>query len=336
MDKKEISVFWFRRDLRLEDNCGLFEALKSNYPVLPVFIFDEEILNELPKNDARISFIHHSLQNLNKVLLKNQSSLYIKKGAVIDVWKKIITEFNVKNVFFNKDYEPYAIKRDLKVTELCKANNIEVQSFKDQVIFEENEIVKADAKPYTVYTPYKNKWWELFKNKELKFYPSEDLKNHFLKTNFNFPSIKEVDFVISNIKVKSINKNAILDYDKFRDFPLEKTSNFSVYLRFGLISIRNLFKYAEPKNTTFCNELIWREFFMQILYHFPFVVKENFKSKYNSINWRNNEDEFQLWCKGKTGYPIVDAGMKELNKTGYMHNRVRMITASFFNKTFAN
>jgi len=207
-----------------------------------------------------------------------------------------------------------------------------VHAFKDQVIFEENEVVKADAKPYTVYTPYKNKWWELFKNQELGFYPSEDLKNHFLKSTFKFPSMVEIGFIKSNLKVKSVNKNAILDYEKYRDFPLEETSNFSVYLRFGLISIRKLFKYAASKNTTFCNELIWREFFMQILYHFPLVVKENFKSKYNFIPWRNNEEEFKLWCKGETGYPIVDAGMKELNKTGSMHNRVRMITASFLTK----
>ncbi len=332
MDKKEVSVFWFRRDLRLEDNYGLLEALKSNYPVIPIFIFDTDILNELPKNDARVSFIHQSLQNLNTALLQHQSSLYIKKGAVNTVWKKMLTEFNVKNVYFNKDYEPYAIKRDIEITALCKANNIEVHAFKDQVIFEENEVVKADANPYTVYTPYKNKWWELFKNEKLKFYPSEDLKNHFLKSTFKFPSMVEIGFIKSNLKVKSINKNAILDYEKYRDFPFEETSNLSVYLRFGLISIRKLFKYAVSKNTTFCNELIWREFFMQILYHFPLVVKENFKSKYNFIPWRNNEEEFKLWCKGETGYPIVDAGMKELNKTGSMHNRVRMITASFLTK----
>ena len=332
MDKKEVSVFWFRRDLRLEDNCGLFEALKLDYPVLPIFIFDDEILNELPKNDARISYIYNSLQHLNNELQQIQSSLYIKKGAIIDIWKKILAEFNVKSVFFNRDYEPYAIKRDLKVTELCKANNTEVHSFKDQVIFEKSEIVKENKKPYTIYTPYKNKWWKLFKNKELEFYPLENIKNNFLKTTFNFPSINEIGFMVSNIKVKSINKNAILEYEKFRDFPEQETSNFSVYLRFGLISIRKLFKYAEPKNTTFCNELIWREFFMQILCHFPFVVKENFKSKYNFINWRNNENEFKLWSKGETGYPIVDAGMNELNKTGYMHNRVRMIAASFLTK----
>lgn len=332
MSKTDVTVFWFRRDLRIEDNCGLFYALKSNFPVLPIFIFDDEILNELPKKDARVSFIYNSLQNLNNELQKHQSSLYIKKGTVIDVWKKILTDFNVKSVFFNRDYEPYAINRDLKVEELCKKNNIEVSSFKDQVIFEENEIVKADANPYTVYTPYKNKWWELFKNKELEFYPSENLKNHFLRTAFNFPSIEDIGFTVSAIEVKSFNKNAISDYEKFRDFPSESTSNFSVYLRFGLVSVRKLFKYAEPINNTFCNELIWREFFMQILFHYPKVVNQNFKPKYDLIPWRNNKEEFKLWCQGKTGYPIVDAGMRELNETGYMHNRVRMITASFLTK----
>lgn len=332
MSKTDVTVFWFRRDLRIEDNCGLFYALKSNFPVLPIFIFDGEILNELPKNDARVSFIYNSLQNLNNELQKHQSSLYIKKGTVIDVWKKILTDFNVKSVFFNRDYEPYAINRDLKVEELCKKNNIEVSSFKDQVIFEANELLKANNKPYTIYTPYKNKWWELLKNNKLKFYSSENLKNHFLRIAFNFPFIEEIGFMVSNINVKSVNKNAILDYEKFRDFPSESTSNLSVYLRFGLVSVRKLFKYAEPINNTFCNELIWREFFMQILFHYPKVVNQNFKSKYDFIPWRNNKEEFKLWCQGKTGYPIVDAGMRELNKTGYMHNRVRMITASFLTK----
>ncbi len=330
--KQEIAIFWFRRDLRLHDNTALFYALNSKYPVLPIFIFDEAILNELPKNDARVSFIHQSLNEINEDLIENKSSLYIRKGEIIAVWKELLSNFNIKKVFFNKDYEPYAIKRDAEITNLCSDKNIEVFSYKDQVIFEAGEVLKDDVTPYTIYTPYKNKWWNLFHSGELKLFPSENYKENFIESNHNFPLIEELGFTESAKKVRAINKNAILDYQNFRDLPIVNTSNNSVYLRFGLISTRKLFKYAQTKNETYCNELIWREFFMQILYHFPKVVNNNFKSKYNFIPWRNNEEEFKLWCEGKTGYPIVDAGMCELNKTGYMHNRVRMIAASFLNK----
>jgi len=330
--KTEVAVCWFRRDLRLHDNTALFKALNSGLKVLPIFIFDEEILNELPENDARVNFIHETLQNLDLELKKQQSSFYVVKGNIEEVWGDLLKKFNVKKVFVNRDYESYAIKRDLKIAQLCRDNSIEFCSFKDQVIFETNEIVKADGKPYTVYTPYKNKWWEKFKNGGLNSFPSEELKDNFLEEIFTFPALEEIGFVESNIKVKSINKNAISEYELFRDIPTHETSNVSVYLRFGVISVRKLFLHAQNINTVYCNELIWREFFMQILYHFPKVINDNFKPKYNFIPWRNNKVEFKLWCKGETGYPIVDAGMKELNKTGYMHNRVRMVVASFLNK----
>ncbi|SDX25794.1 deoxyribodipyrimidine photo-lyase [Lutibacter oricola] len=330
--KFEIAVFWFRRDLRLHDNTALFYALNSGCKVLPIFIFDEAILNELPKNDARASFIHQTLNTIHIDLTENKSSLYIKKGNVKKVWQELLNEYNIKKVFFNKDYEPYALKRDTEISNFLIENNIEVSSYKDQVIFESGEILKADGKPYTVYTPYKNKWWNLYNSKELKLFPSENFKNNFVELSIKFPSLGEIDFIESSIKVKKINRSSILDYEKFRDFPTSETSNTSVYLRFGLISVRKLFKYAQIKNETYCNELIWREFFMQILHQFPKVVNENFKPKYNFIPWRNNEEEFKKWCEGNTGYPIVDAGMRELNQTGYMHNRVRMVVASFLNK----
>lgn len=330
--KTEVAVCWFRRDLRLHDNTALFNALNSGLKVLPIFIFDEEILNELPENDPRVNFIHETLHNLDLELKKQQSSFYVVKGNIEEVWGDLLKKFNVKKVFVNRDYEPYAIKRDLKTAQLFRDNSIEFCSFKDQVIFDTNEIVKADGKPYTVYTPYKNKWWENFKNVGLNSYPSEELKNNFLEDAFTFPALEEIGFVESKIKVKSINRNAISDYELFRDIPTHETSNVSVYLRFGLISVRKLFLHAQNINSVYCNELIWREFFMQILYHFPKVVNDNFKPKYNFIPWRNNEEEFKLWCEGKTGYPIVDAGMRELNQTGYMHNRVRMVVASFLNK----
>jgi deoxyribodipyrimidine photo-lyase len=332
MIKEEVSVFWFRRDLRLEDNCALFQALNSNYKVLPIFIFDEAILNELPTNDPRVNFIYETLANINNELAKFDASLYVKKGNPAEIWATIFTEFNVKNVFFNKDYEPYAKERDEKIKLICRENNVECFTFKDQVIFEEAEIVKADGLPYSVYTPYKNKWLEKYYANSPVEYKSEILKENFFKSGFAFPSLKSIGFEESNIKVMPSNAECIKKYQDIRDIPSVETSNASVFLRFGTISIRKLVDYANNTNQIYLSELIWREFFMQILFHYPKVVNENFKSKYNFIPWRNNEAEFKLWCEGKTGYAIVDAGMRQLNKTGYMHNRVRMITASFLCK----
>lgn len=329
---KEIAVFWFRRDLRLDDNIGLYHALKSGYPVLPIFIFDEDILNELPKDDARVSFIYKSLQRLNSTLRQYGSSLKIEKGFTVDVWKKLLQNFQIKGVYVNKDYEPYAIQRDLQIKNLCKESGVNFYSFKDQVIFEENDIVKSNGLPYTVFTPYKNKWLEKYKKKVLKFFPSEKFLHNFHQENHNFPRIDSLGFQLSPQKVLPFHKLCIPNYDKTRDIPAVETSNAAVYVRFGTLSIRKLVAFAIKTNLTYTSELIWREFFMQILFHFPKVVHQNFKEKYNGIKWRNNEEEFKLWCEGKTGYPIVDAGMQQLNQTGTMHNRVRMITASFLTK----
>lgn len=330
--KKKISVFWFRRDLRLEDNCALFEALNSEFPVLPVFIFDTEILNELPKNDPRVQFIHQTLEKITIELQKVNASLYIKKGNVDDVWIQILEEFEVKKVFFNSDYEPYAHKRDVKISELCKEKGAAVFNFKDQVIFEKNEITKGNGLPYTVYTPYKKKWLLEYHKTSIQQFNSEKLSSKFIKETFQFPTLNEIGFNKNDIQVLPINSKCIDNYVLYRDIPSVETSNISVHLRFGSVSVRKLMAYAIKTDATFTSELIWREFFMQILYHFPKVVNENFKAKYNFIPWRNNEKEFRLWCEGKTGYPIVDAGMRQLNETGYMHNRVRMIVASFLNK----
>ncbi len=330
--KKKISVFWFRRDLRLEDNCALFEALNSEFPVLPVFIFDSEILNELPKNDPRVQFIHQTLEKITIELQKVNASLYIKKGNVDAVWIQILEEFEVKKVFFNSDYEPYAHKRDVKISELCKEKGAAVFNFKDQVIFEKNEITKGNGLPYTVYTPYKKKWLLEYHKTSIQQFNSEKLSSKFIKETFQFPTLNEIGFKKNDVQVLPINSKCIDNYVLYRDIPSVETSNISVHLRFGSVSVRKLMAYAIKTDATFTSELIWREFFMQILYHFPKVVNENFKAKYNFIPWRNNEKEFRLWCEGKTGYPIVDAGMRQLNETGYMHNRVRMIVASFLNK----
>ncbi|WCC47492.1 cryptochrome/photolyase family protein [Tenacibaculum finnmarkense] len=328
----KVAIFWFRRDLRLEDNVALFNALNSSNKVVPIFIFDEEILDNLPKNDARVSFIYQTLQQLDTDLKDTGSSLLIKKGNPLEVWKTITSEFDISAVYTNKDYEPYALQRDAEIHDFLKSKSIDFLSYKDQVIFEEAEVTKNDGLPYTIYTPYKNKWLQ-------KFNAEEDLKNHDINFN-NFyqftseiPSLKFIGFNESSIKVPPYNLSNLTNYDEIRDFPfIDKTSYLSPYFRFGLVSVRKMVQFALKTNATFLNELIWREFFMQVLFHFPKVVTSNFKQKYDAVPWRNNEAEFEKWCKGETGYPMVDAGMRQLNKTGYMHNRVRMITAGFLCK----
>ena len=324
------TIFWFRRDLRLEDNIGLTAALKANQPVLPIFIFDSDILQELPKDDARVSYIYQQLEELNKKLKKRNSGLAVFHGTPEEIFNELGNSLDIHSVYTNKDYEPYAIKRDSIIKELLNKKNIEFHTFKDQVIFEENEILKNDGKPYTVFTHYKNKWrakYELL-NKE-----QETPKDNFLKFESSFPSIEEIGFQISNIVVQPFVLIDLEDYEEIRNFPgMDKTTYVSPHLRFGTISVRKLAQIASNKSDCYLNELAWREFFMQILYHFPHVVNSNFKPKYNGIEWRNNEEEFDKWSKGETGYPIVDAGMRQLNETGYMHNRVRMVVASFLCK----
>ncbi|HEU4791727.1 MAG TPA: deoxyribodipyrimidine photo-lyase, partial [Flavobacterium sp.] len=324
MAKQQVSIFWFRRDLRLEDNVGLYHALQSEHPVIPLFIFDTDILNSLPKNDARVGFIHESLSKINTKLNAVESSILIKKGTTIEVWKSLFQEFIISEVFFNKDYEPYAIKRDLAISALAKENNALCFSFKDQVIFEENEITKSDGLPYTIYTPYKNKWLEKYKSlAPHQEYVTQNYLFNFHKNLFDFPSLQQIGFEENDIKVIPYNLTEIENYHETRDFPaMDSTSYLSPHLRFGTVSIRKLVNWAARKNDVFLSELIWREFFMQILFSFPKVVTHNFKSAYDGIQWRNNEEDFKRWCTGTTGYPMVDAGMRQLNETGYMHNRV--------------
>ena len=334
MSKTAVSFFWFRRDLRLEDNIGFFHALKSKFPVIPLFIFNEAILDSLPKDDARVEFIHESLSKINAELNLNGSSLLVKKGKIQQVWQQLIEKFDIKEVFFNKDYEPYAIDRDESICQLLETHQCITFSFKDQVIFEENEITKADGLPYTVYTPYKNKWLEKYhQEKSIREYETSGLFSNLYKSNFSFPSLEHIGFVKSSVKVKSYTLDALDNYQETRDFPaVDATSYLSPHLRFGTVSVRKMVNFAAKTNAVFLSELIWREFFMQILYHFPKVVTHNFKSAYDGIQWRNNEEDFKRWCTGTTGYPMVDAGMRQLNETGYMHNRVRMVVASFLCK----
>jgi len=326
----KINLFWFRRDLRLEDNTALHAAMNAQNPVLPVFIFDEDILNKLPESDARVSFIYDALHRINITLQAYQSSLLILKGNPEKIWETICTNYTVDKVYVNRDYEPYALQRDLRVEEVLLKNGSQLISFKDQVVHEKSDVMKADGTPYTVFTPYKKKWLELYTPKKIE--TNVNFKQ-FYKQEYPFPKLHTLGFIKSNIVVKPYTLDTIECYSETRNFPhLSSTSYLSPHLRFGTISIRQIIAEHNDRDDVFLSELIWREFFMQILFHFPKVVTQNFRSKYDGIQWLNNERDFDNWCQGKTGYPIVDAGMRELNETGYMHNRVRMVTAGFLCK----
>ncbi|REC51005.1 deoxyribodipyrimidine photo-lyase [Chryseobacterium piscium] len=331
----KINIFWFRRDLRLSDNTALNAALQSDQKVLPIFIFDTEILDQLEnKSDRRLDYIHQALEKINNELKNHTSGIRTYLGKPIDIFKEIINEFDVETVFCNRDYEPQAIKRDKEIYDFLQKNNVEFKGFKDQVIFEKNEIVKNDGLPYTVFTPFSKKWKEKLYQTEINSTKINFENFHQFKAK-NIHSLKEIGFKKTDMVFVEpvLDKKIIEDYDKYRDFPaLDQTTRLGIALRFGTISVRKCVKYASEHNETWLNELIWREFFMQILYHFPKVVTKCFKEKYENIQWRNNEDEFKLWCEGKTGYPIVDAGIRQLNETGFMHNRVRMVVASFLTK----
>ncbi|PKW20929.1 cryptochrome/photolyase family protein [Flavobacterium lindanitolerans] len=331
-----MNIFWFRRDLRLDDNKALFEAL-SNNATLPVFIFDKNILSELPKDDARVTFISALLDNIQAILKQNHKSLAVFHDGPIHVFKKLVAEnAEINAVYTNHDYEPYAQKRDAEVGAFLKSKNIAFHTFKDQVIFEKEEVIKEDGKPYVVFTPYSKKWKENFNEKLTESFPSEKKLAEIAQHSYPYLSLKEIGFEASGIKVADYNISSALieNYAETRNFPgIEGTSHLSPHLRFGAVSIRKIVKTAlKHRKETFLNELIWREFFMQILWHFPNTVTESFRPKYDHIQWRNNKTEFQSWCEGTTGYPIVDAGMRQLNATGTMHNRVRMIVASFLCK----
>jgi len=329
-------LFWFRRDLRLEDNTALFEALTSGKEVLPIFIFDKNILNELPKDDARVTFIHKLLSDTNSELKKHKKSLAVFYDSPENVLKKLIKDHEITAVYTNHDYEPYALKRDRAINDLLSANGIDFKTFKDQVIFEKDEVVKDDGTPYVVYTPYMKKWKERFNREKIEIHHSESRLTEIAAHSYPFLDLKDIGFTASEIKpaASELSQSMITKYKETRDFPsVDGTSHLSPYLRFGAVSIRKIVKTAlENNKETFLNELIWREFFMQILWHFPDTVTKSFRPKYDNIKWRNNEQEFKAWCQGKTGYPIVDAGMRELNATGSMHNRVRMVVASFLCK----
>ena len=334
MDK--ISIFWFRRDLRLKDNHGLYQAVESGKKVLPIFIFDENILDLLEnKSDKRVDFIVQTLQTLNSFLKSKNKGIKIFKGKPLEIYKKLSQNYEIEAVYCNEDYEPYAIKRDQEIADFLASKNIAFHQFKDQVIFHKDEIVKADKKPYTVYTPYSKLWLNEFQKVDLQGFPSEKKLDNLLDIPFEELKIEDIGFQKTDLafEIPEADLHIIKTYEETRNFPAVKgTTQLGVHLRFGTISVRKLAKIAKENNLTFLKELIWREFFMQILYHFPKVVNHSFKTKYDAIPWENNLEFLEKWKAGKTGFPIVDAGMRELNATGFMHNRVRMITASFLIK----
>ena len=317
-----INIFWFRRDLRLNDNVGLYHALNSNHPVLPIFIFDEDILESLPKDDARVTFIHNTLNTINNSLKETAgSSIAMFHKKPLEVFKQLSETYTINTVYTNHDYEPYAIKRDKVIHEFLKTKNGALKSFKDQVIFETNEIVKNDGTPYQVFTPYSKKWIETLNNNPIKNYKSETALSQLVKSpDLPFLTLKEIGFEPSeqNISPFNISEDLIQQYEATRNFPAKKgTSKLGPHLRFGTVSIRKMVQEAlKSDNITFLKELIWREFFMQILWHFPHTITKSFKPKYDAILWRNNEEELNAWRDGNTGYPLVDAGMRELNATG--------------------
>ena len=335
MDK--ISIFWFRRDLRLHDNKALFHALQSEEKILPIFIFDIDILKKIPKDDARISFIYSELKAMNMHLEAYGTEIKMFHGNPKEVFKSLMKNYTIVKVFTNHDYEPYAIKRDLEIKEVVSTSKIDFQTYKDQVIFEKNEITKKDGNPYVVYTPYSRKWLEKYETNKPENYPSEDLLDRlYKKTKSETLTLSDIGFIETSIPIKNyiFNSRIINEYEETRNFPaLDNTSKLGPHLRFGTVSVRQMVSRADAyENKIFLKELIWREFFMQILWHFPETHKNSFKSKYDRIIWRNNEKEFKKWCEGNTGYPMVDAGMRQLNKTGFMHNRVRMLVGSFLCK----
>lgn len=336
--KQSINIFWFRRDLRLDDNHGLYEALQDKHQVLPVFIFDSDILERLPPEDARVTFIYETLQAINDQLQKDYGSdIAIYFGKPLDIYKQLVQTYHIETVYTNHDYEPYAIKRDQEIKDFLKEQNIAFKSYQDQVIFEKNDIVKADGTPYLVYTPYMKQWKNHFSMQSLKTYDTKpNLFKLVKQTPVAHSNLSEMGFKTSSQKIRnySVTAELIQNYEATRNFPAQdSTSRLGPHLRFGTVSIRTIVKKATAeKNEIFWQELIWREFFMQILWHFPHSVTQSFKPQYDRIVWQNNESEFHAWCEGKTGYPLVDAGMRQLNETGFMHNRVRMLVGSFLCK----
>jgi deoxyribodipyrimidine photo-lyase len=344
---EKISIFWFRRDLRLADNAGLYHALRSGHPVLPIFIFDTEILDKLEdRADARVSFIHAAITELHQALGDLGSTLLVQCGSPFAVWEELLQRYAIQAVYTNRDYEPYALQRDQALQQRLAEAGVAFHAFKDQVIFDQDEVVKGDGKPYTVFTPYSKKWLTKLNSRlqpengglsyYLKPYPTERYFAHFLPCAASpLPTLADIGFTRTDIALPSaqVPRERVRRYEELRNFlAVDGTTRLGIHFRFGTVSIREKARNAQGLSTTFLNELIWRDFYSMILQHFPHVAAGPFRPDYAHIPWRNDPAHFAAWCEGRTGYPVVDAGMRELNATGHMHNRARMITASFLTK----
>jgi deoxyribodipyrimidine photo-lyase len=337
MKSEAISIFWYRRDLRLFDNKSLQYALKDDKPVLPLFIFDTDLILDLDKNDRRIAFIYNEISNIKKQLNLLGKDIIVEIGKPAEIFSKLTKLYNIAAVYSNKDHEPYGIKRDKEIELILSNQGIKFVQYLDHLIADKSLILKEDGKPYSIYTPYKNKFKQIISDADFKDYNIKKYQNNFLsaKTNFELPSLEKIGFRNKNYNFpnRKINNEIISNYHLTRDIPsVEGTSRLGIHLRFGTISIRQVFREASSLNNTFINELIWREFYAMIMWHFPQVVYASYKIRYDNIKWVNNEKDFKAWKNGKTGYPLVDAGMRQLSETGFMHNRLRMLCASFLCK----
>ncbi|KAB7729075.1 deoxyribodipyrimidine photo-lyase [Rudanella paleaurantiibacter] len=334
-----LSVVWLRRDLRLHNNAALYHALTSGRPVLPVFIFDRTILDALDdRQDRRVEFIHQQIEELQTQLARMGSGMVVRYGTPLDVWQELLQEYPIEEVFTNHDYEVYAKERDAQVAGLLAEAGIPFTASKDTAIFDHDEVLTGGQTPYTVFTPYSRRWHDKLNDFYLKSYPTETYFHHFLKVpnRMPVPTLAQMNFAPlgESFPAMTVSDSLLQHYKDTRDLPAKPgTSELSIHLRFGTISIRDLARQArESGSATFLNELCWRDFYFQVLHHFPHVEKHSFRREYDHIAWRNNEEEFDKWCRGETGYPLVDAGMRQLNTIGWMHNRVRMVTASFLCK----
>ncbi len=334
--KTKVAIHWFRRDLRLSDNTALHHAVESGLPVLPIFIFDKNILDALEnRKDARVGFIHQTLEIMHTTLQEQRSGIQFFYSTPKQVWETLIETYDIQGVFFNRDYEPYARERDGEIFEMFQRNNIPLHSFKDHVVFEKKEVCKDDGKPYTIFTPYSRKWKSLLKPEMLKPLPELNFNAFYKMESSAIIPLEKMNFGKSDQEIPSsdISLSVVTNYHETRDIPsIRGTSRISLHLRFGTISIRQCVKIGLENNEKWLNELIWRDFYQMIIYCFPHSAQSSFKPQYDRISWRHDEEDFKKWCEGKTGYPIVDAGMRELNETGFMHNRVRMVVASFLTK----
>jgi len=355
---KKNALFWFRRDLRLQDNTALYYALNNADTVACIFVFDKNILSELGKADTRVDFLWHTLNSLKEELKQLGSDLIIVHDNPEKIIPELAIKYGVSAIYCNEDYEPKARQRDRTVAELVREKNIDFFSYKDQCVFSKEEILNSQHQAYTVFTHYAQAWRKKFTLDFIKEYPSESFLNKLAKFKTQkIPELSSIGFEqtnISKMKIGFSNKEAVQLFNTFtekkinhykvlRDFPsISGVSYLSVHNRFGTISVRHLLREAimlkdqNPMNEesidTWISELIWRDFYFQLLYNFPHVAYEPFHSEYNDFPWENDMEKFQKWCDGETGYPLIDAAMKQLNQTGYMHNRLRMVVASFLTK----